>query len=415
MALSPAEIQQLVDQFYDSLTEEQHRQMAQGDGTLMPTTAGMHAQRLLENRNDIDPMDIVLLSSELLRAAGYSRRSPGRYGRSNLPSEGRSLADPAHAMGAGVPRPVAESASGGMLLSELCELRIKSMMAQERAPKTISSEKSKHKHFIEILGDRMINAFTLQDFLSFREEMIASGRAEQTVHNTCVSLSTLFNFAVESDCLEKSRVPRWKKSRELKRSTGWDEFGEDNVKALLESPWYSKGKPLDYRGWIPIISLYSGLRIDEVCQLHKSDLLEVDGVLCLSVNDDGNKKVKTDTSIRKVPVHSELVRLGLTQYVDKQDGERMFPALQNNGHGYGSAYGKVFGRYLRKHITKEKKVVFHSIRKSFASKLSEQSVSEELIGALLGHSPENVVTSLYIGERSISVLKGAVDKIPVWK
>jgi len=54
--------------------------------------------------------------------------------------------------------------------------------------------------------------------------------------------------------------------------------------------------------WIPLIAMYSGLRLDEICQLHKTDIQFIEGVYCFNINSQGDKRLKTSASIRVVPI-----------------------------------------------------------------------------------------------------------------
>jgi len=86
------------------------------------------------------------------------------------------------------------------------------------------------------------------------------------------------------------------------------------------------------RYWIPLISLYSGLRVAEVSGLQPRDLEVVDGVYCLRVRpgtgmvSTGTKsagrvvttRMKTEGSKRRVPLHPKLIELGFLEYVQRR-------------------------------------------------------------------------------------------------
>lgn len=57
-----------------------------------------------------------------------------------------------------------------------------------------------------------------------------------------------------------------------------------------------------------------GLRQNEVCQLRTCDVKDEHGILFFDVTE--KLKVKTEASIRPVPVHSELIRCGFRQHVE---------------------------------------------------------------------------------------------------
>ena len=89
--------------------------------------------------------------------------------------------------------------------------------------------------------------------------------------------------------------------------------------------WY----PFEF--WLPLLGLFGGLRIKEGSQLHLDDLRWVDGVWVLSINEStADKSLKNEQSVRLVPVHPELVRLGFVDYCDAlrvAGFKRVFPEL----------------------------------------------------------------------------------------
>ena len=49
-----------------------------------------------------------------------------------------------------------------------------------------------------------------------------------------------------------------------------------------------------------MIAMYSGLRLNEICQLHKAEVQLVEGVHCFNVNSQGDKHLKISASVRLV-------------------------------------------------------------------------------------------------------------------
>jgi integrase len=169
------------------------------------------------------------------------------------------------------------------------------------------------------------------------------------------------------------------------------------------------------RFWLPILAMYSGLRLDELCQLYVEDVKVVDGVLCLDVNDSHDKKLKTLSSSRLVPIHPRLVDLGFLEYVkgmQEQKHPRLWMNLERReADGYGSAYGKVFQRFNRKYITDDPQKTFHSLRHTFADTLKQRGVQESLISELMGHSNSNITTGRYGKRYRPKVLLDAIRKL----
>jgi len=69
---------------------------------------------------------------------------------------------------------------------------------------------------------------------------------------------------------------------------------------------------------VPLIGLYSGMRLGEIIQLYVVDVKLEDAIYYFNVTPSPSdetgpdvKSVKNLSSIRIVPVHSELIKLGL--------------------------------------------------------------------------------------------------------
>ncbi|QXE92809.1 site-specific integrase [Geomonas subterranea] len=190
-------------------------------------------------------------------------------------------------------------------------------------------------------------------------------------------------------------------------------YSSDDLKAIMKHLPQDDDRP--ERFWIPLIAMYSGMRLDEICQLYTADVREVDGIWCIDVNDALDKKLKTISSSRLVPVHPRLVELGLLDHVTKCQ-ERRHPRLWMNlerreADGYGSAYGKVYQRFNRKHITDDPLKTFHSLRHTYANTLKQLGAQEALIAELMGHVNSNITTGRYGKKYRLSVLLETLRRV----
>ncbi|WP_181708284.1 hypothetical protein [Chthonobacter rhizosphaerae] len=98
----------------------------------------------------------------------------------------------------------------------------------------------------------------------------------------------------------------------------YEPFSADELRKLFASPVFVHGtRPLGGRGeaayWLPLIALYSGARRTEIAQLRIRDLRQGEnGIWFFDFTDEGHEQsLKTASSVRSVPVHRELIRLGL--------------------------------------------------------------------------------------------------------
>ncbi len=151
--------------------------------------------------------------------------------------------------------------------------------------------------------------------------------------------------------------------------------------------------PRRARFWVPLIALFSGLRLNEICQLDVADIIELDGVPCFTVrsgldDDGGQKRVKNLASERVVPIHIDLRRIGLCRFVTGQQSighTKLFPEIAVGSNGYRSKnFSQWFSRFLTACGAREPLTCFHSFRHCFRDGLRASGVSRDISLALGG-------------------------------
>ena len=212
-------------------------------------------------------------------------------------------------------------------------------------------------------------------------------------------------------------------------------FTQDELKALFGDmgKYVQATEGVPSRFWAPLIALYSGMRLEEICQLHLSDIVKVDGVLCFSINEESGgsgyvKHVKSSAGIRKVPVHPHLWdELGLKKFVasrwaktskEKYTSTLLFPDLQERVNAVnhatvklGSALTHWFTRYRRsvgvggQHGEPSTKA-FHSFRHTVIEYLHKEArVDLSMLQAVVGHEMVDMgVTENYAGDWPVKTL-----------
>ena len=172
------------------------------------------------------------------------------------------------------------------------------------------------------------------------------------------------------------------------------------MKKLFSTEIYTLKKfKYPYHFWLPLLALYTGARLNELCQLHLLDFETIEGIKIIQISDqNGVKKVKTKAGNRIIPIHPELIRLGLLDFVDslKKRGEiRLFPELKMSRDGYGQAASKWFARYSTICGVDEEGKVFHSFRHTFINNLKQLGIPKEKIAELVGHEEESETFGRY--------------------
>ena len=173
--------------------------------------------------------------------------------------------------------------------------------------------------------------------------------------------------------------------------------------------------------WGSLLGMFTGARLNEICQLEITDVQQEDGVWLLNVTDEGednNKRVKAKASRRKVPVHSELLRLGFIDFVtSRSHSQRLFPDYSfNQNGGYGRNLGRWFNEttFLPKLGLKSPGIVFHCLRHTMVTRLGQAGVAEPIIQSVVGHAREGVTQQVYLREGyTVQQLKAAIDQFVV--
>ena len=108
---------------------------------------------------------------------------------------------------------------------------------------------------------------------------------------------------------------------------------------------------------MPLLALYTGARLNELCKLRVRDVRNDEEILYIDINtyrhndNSVDPGVKTSASSRGVPVHGDLDRFGFSTFVDacrRAGYERLFPELKPDAYGKLSGrFGKHFARFLK--------------------------------------------------------------------
>ncbi|MGZ5013085.1 MAG: DUF6538 domain-containing protein [Methylobacter sp.] len=168
---------------------------------------------------------------------------------------------------------------------------------------------------------------------------------------------------------------------------------------------YSSDAKTAHYCWLPLVGLFTGCRINEVCQLNPfTDIVQDSetGIHYFHFTDEGesvdgiDKSIKTKSSKRIVPIHLKLLELGFLDYVEmvRQGNYKIiFPEWKpRNGKASANAT-KWFSRYLEETGLKDETVGsrlcgFHSFRHTFITHGMENKIQG--LFAITGHETEAV-------------------------
>lgn len=231
-----------------------------------------------------------------------------------------------------------------------------------------------------------------------------------TVNKYLSRLGNLFSYAVTHGLMAVNPAGGFKVKLKSRPDEEREAYSADDLRKLFTPP--DTNQPSRY--WVPLIALFAGCRLEEICQLHLEDIRQEGETWIFDINARGEKVLKNLSSVRLIPIHSQLIALGLLEYAEqlRTKGEsRLFPELHRRRDGYGQVISKWF-QYFKKLRGIGPGKTFHSFRHTFITHLKHKQVDPFMIHELDGHAIGSETMGRY-GKRYTPeiLLKEAIKRI----
>ena len=303
-----------------------------------------------------------------------------------------------------------DQAKPGELISKLIEKYLEdTSRAREWPMKTVLRKRSELREFVEIAGDKPVNAYRQADGVEFKDVQLALpvNRQKPPFRGPAVEERT------EGDGAAQGRRPRrssqadnhqgqtrngslffaWAKARDssvvnpvaeqrvqLRRNKRGGKkrhpWTIDELNRMFAAPiftgcrsarnWKQPGNVVlreSAKYWVPLIALYSGMRLGEIIQMQVADVKTMEGIEYFDVtpvafedeDEEGydaseEKSFKTESSRRAVPIHKTLLDLGFGEILASQranGARRLFPefARARDDGSWSKRFSKYFKRF----------------------------------------------------------------------
>lgn len=205
------------------------------------------------------------------------------------------------------------------------------------------------------------------------------------------------------------RVPA---SHESKRT----QFSEAELKQIFTAPPCKVGRTVSELAgyWIPLIGLYHGARLQEICGLEAADIEDSPYGLTIHIRPNGIRGIKGNAKgARHFPVHPKLLELGFADYVKamREAGvSRVFPGLSRS-----ETFGDAFTHHVRKllNVSTDRLVGMHCFRHNWETAKRDAIPNFDFsIGAyLLGRRIDQGSAAVYGTSAGLKKLKIEIAKI----
>jgi integrase len=317
----------------------------------------------------------------------------------------------------------------GMFLKDVFQQHLDEEAQRGYVAKTLSEKRALMRDFVGFFGNIPINQITKSEISSrWRsvEQRRPNGkdatkkRGPVTLEKRRGYLSKFFTWAYEAGYYHHENPASQKmatKSEINEQRKSWAEFTSEDVGTLFKPDYITEMDKPDFY-WLPLMSLFSGARLGELARLELSTFEEVDGVKCYRILD-----AKTKDGKRTVPIHSQLIALGLWDYVEalKKKGEAyLLPHRPQDPVGTQKkdrtkdpekAAGRKWGLWVEQCGIKDTAKVFHSFRSTAITDLHNADAGHAAIKRSVGHTGEGMTGahSSYVRGIKLVTLQKAVE------
>jgi integrase len=299
------------------------------------------------------------------------------------------------------------------------------------------------RDFLDVLRFLPANAGKLFPKLSPRE---ASERAREhggikiisaaNANSLMSNMSSFLNWAVNEELIPRNPARGLRLPDPVNKRDKRLPFAREQLHAIFNAPLFrgcvdgERGynkvgtqRPRNARFWVPLIALFSGARLGEICQLDVTDIRVVDGISCIVVSQRSlvgstDKQLKTSASDRLIPVHPMLIDCGLLHFAEakRKAGEtKIFDDIESGSTGSRPvAFSKWFTQFLRACGAQLHRTSFHSFRHNFRDELRAARVDHDiamLLGGWATGSSRTAASENYGSGHRVAVLHEAICKL----
>ncbi|GAA4004294.1 tyrosine-type recombinase/integrase [Comamonas faecalis] len=271
-----------------------------------------------------------------------------------------------------------------------------------------------------------LDAFTGDLGDSYRAWLLANCRTPKTARDRLTALKSLLKYAAER--LEWMPRQPWRgldiKAPTTDKRRPWT---VEELKALFHTPLFQAGAlPESPNGgreaayWLPLLGIYTGARLGELCQLRLTDVQEVEGIPVLVLTDEGEgQRIKSEAGRRSVPIHSELQRLGFLDFVaatrvgasgGAPDGP-LWPSLKVREGKPSDYFGRWFREFRRAQGLTDTRPDFHCFRHTVRPLMRRAGISEETQDKVTGHRARGSIGTVVYGHWTLREVQAAVEAI----
>ncbi|WP_245688340.1 site-specific integrase [Vibrio sonorensis] len=183
--------------------------------------------------------------------------------------------------------------------------------------------------------------------LSLNQQVKKQGLSESSIKDYVQKLSSFFEWCLQNEHTDVNPFKSIKFKKTRKDSDSKNHYTTEQLRKIFSNDIFTKKTfKHHYQYWLPLLAIYTGARLNELCQLYTDDIARLDETWCIRIRAARpDQRLKNLNSERVIPIHNELLRLGFLDFVKAQTHDRLFCSLPLRRDGYGTVASKWFTRF----------------------------------------------------------------------
>lgn len=327
-------------------------------------------------------------------------------------------------------------------ISDLFQRYKDSEIITDKSRKTLDETELQVKRLIELIGDIDVSELNRAHIVEYRDTLLQLPKSKKqsirglpllkqvelvkkegletikpmTVKNSLKKLSPVFSFAVELALINTNpitgvKTPKAKKKIECDKDKGYTAAEVELIFSADIFKNVNAHKPYGMACyWVPLMCRYTGARLEEMAQLDKSDIVKhQNGIHYFNIRRGEGQSVKTNSSLRHIPIPEHLIELGFLEYVEASQG-RLFPDLKENKYESKSACLSSWWSNIVEKVGVSTEQPSHAFRHAFKTIMRSLEVADTISDAITGHKTKGVGASY--GTVELTIKKKVIDRVP---
>lgn len=292
---------------------------------------------------------------------------------------------------------------------------------------TVNQFRSIINHLVEFLRHDNAKAVTLADLVRWRERLRVEPtkdgkpRSAKTINDSYLAaanavlaygVNQLLIPANPARELAKVKAPKAAKLRER-------DFTKAERKAILQAALVPATGNLSpqrklARRWVPWLCAYTGARVNEMTQLRREDVQQIEGIWTIRITPEAGG-TKTNEA-RTVPIHEHLIAQGFLDAIKGlSDGALFYNPEASRGGSDRGQYKKVgmfLADWVRNTVGITDKAIMpnHAWRHTFKTICQEAGIEERAADYMQGHASKG--QGRRYGANTIPALAAQLAKFP---